>query len=296
MKNDDPEYVVDMTHEMKNAIESGSLKLDVAKDGQQIFAQLRDNGKYGKKLPIKKIVKEKGIDPMQLSTALQTKAIENQLTGVITTLDSIEAEVGDVKSGQQNDRIALFYSGMNLYSEARTLNDPEMKKQLIAQSLKSISDSNSQVIQQLQNDIQYLIDKQYAKKKGSSYEDMQEHMMSVNKSFDLIRESCMMKAAIYYDQGELSAMMTALEEYSHFIEKVIIPTVPKLTELDSNITTLQNGIWEQRAKSISMVDEIKRELECKNTYTLEFALDGGNEMNDVSFSDDILEIKGVAYA
>jgi len=47
------DYVVEMSDEMKEAVEKGSIKFDVGKDGK-IYAQIRENGKYGKKFSIKK--------------------------------------------------------------------------------------------------------------------------------------------------------------------------------------------------------------------------------------------------
>lgn len=193
-------------------------------------------------------------------------------TKMITMLDKIGTELDDVKQGQQNDRIALFYSGMNLYLEARAVKDPDLRKYLVSQAMKGISDSHAQIMQQLQMDINYLMTGQYTKVKGKSYEDMQEHMISINKSYDVIYRAMMLKAAIYYEQEELEALMTCLSEYGRFIEKVIIPIASKLTELDASITTLKNGVWDQRAKSLATVNELKNQLEHNNTYLLEMSL------------------------
>ena len=267
LKKNDVEYVVDMSDELKNAIENGDIKLDFSKAGE-VFAQLRINGKYGKKLPIKRVLKAHNLDPVDVSNALQMKALDAKLDNIVSMLGTIGDDVEAIQQGQQNDRIALFFSGMNLYLEARDVQDSDMRKALIAQAMKSISDSNTQVLQQLQSEIQYLLMKQYAKKKGNSFQDMQEHIANINKSYEVVYRSYMLKAAIYLDQGELPAMITALNEYGHFIEKVIVPISPRLNELDANNTAIQDGIWEQRAAMLSSVNELKQQIESNNSFVI----------------------------
>lgn len=68
-------YVVDATESTLDAIESGKIKLTTENSGK-MFAQIREaNGHYGSKLPIKKEVFAKGIDPIQMANALQMKAL-----------------------------------------------------------------------------------------------------------------------------------------------------------------------------------------------------------------------------
>ena len=55
-------YVVDASESTIKAIESGALKL--SHENGKTYAQLMQNGKYSTKLPIKKEVFRKGIDPI----------------------------------------------------------------------------------------------------------------------------------------------------------------------------------------------------------------------------------------
>ena len=72
-------YVVDATESTLEAIESGKIKLTTENSGK-MYAQIREaNGHYGSKLPIKKDVFAKGIDPIQMANALQMKALQDQV-------------------------------------------------------------------------------------------------------------------------------------------------------------------------------------------------------------------------
>ena len=83
----------------------------------------------------------------------------------------INSSVIDVLQGQQNDRIALFYSGVNLYLEAQSVNNPEMKNALLAQAIRALSDGTQQLALTMESDIEYLTSKQYNKIKGKKVED-----------------------------------------------------------------------------------------------------------------------------
>ncbi|MBR5341635.1 MAG: hypothetical protein IK151_06895 [Erysipelotrichaceae bacterium] len=267
--NPDYEYVVEMNNEMKNAIEKGLIKFDVAKDGR-LFAQIRENGKYGKKLSINKVIKDEGIEPEELTSALQIKAMQRQLEEMAVTLQNIEQTVSEVKQGQQDDRIGLFYSGMNMYLEGRMVSDPELKKYITSQALQSISNANAQLIQQIQTDRNYLLAGNYKKKKGQSYDEMQSRMESINRAFEIIYQSTMLKAAIYFDQKELQSMMVVLNEYKRFIEKVIIPVAPRLIEYDENVTTLRDTVWEKRANTLTCAESISQQITHADNYMIEY--------------------------
>lgn len=121
-------YVVDATESTLDAIESGKIKLTTENSGK-MYAQIREaNGHYGTKIPIKKEVFAKGIDPIQMANALQMKALQEQVQQIADQIAIIDHRVREVIQGQQNDRIGLYYSGLTLYLEARNVNDPVIKK------------------------------------------------------------------------------------------------------------------------------------------------------------------------
>lgn len=262
-------YVVDNSDAIHEAVKKGLIKFDIGKDGK-IFAQLRDaNNHFGKKLPIHKELSAKGINVAEMANALQMKAIEEQLSQIIDVLAEIGTDVSRVLEGQQNDRIGLFYSGLNLYLEAKNIQDSMFSKYISAQSLKALSDANAQMVQSIQSDVRYLLTKEYKKSKGKQEEFIQERMLDINKSFEIIYRSFMLKAVIYYEQGEMPAMLTALDEYGKFLQRVIIPNAMQLSEHDINDVYLQDGIWEKRAASFLQTEELKKELSEKKVYYLE---------------------------
>ena len=69
-----------------------------------------------------------------------------------------------------NDRVGLYYSGLSLYLEALQVNDASLRKELIAQSLKSLNDSQAQIIQEFKSDIAFLRSPQFNKIKRKKHD------------------------------------------------------------------------------------------------------------------------------
>ena len=253
-------YVVDATEGTLEAIESGKIKLTTENSGK-MYAQIREaNGHYGSKLPIKKDVFAKGIDPIQMANALQMKALQDQVQQIANQIAVIDYSVREVIQGQQNDRIGLYYSGLTLYLEAKNINDPELKKALIAQSLRALSEARFQLGLTMQSDIQYLADGDYKIAKGKSVGLIDSRIISINQSFAFIHQATMLRAAIYCNEGELTAMSTVLNEYSYFIDGTIAKNAGLLAQCDRTDTGTEKGIWKSRAKLKLDVSEFSKQL------------------------------------
>lgn len=257
-------YVVDATESTLEAIESGKIKLTTDKSGK-MFAQFREaNGYYGSKLPIKKELFHKGIDLVQMANALQMKALQEQLQVIADQINIIDHSVREVLQGQQNDRIGLYYSGMALYLESRNIADSEMKKALMAQSLRALSEATFQLALTMQSNIQYLVNKEYESAKGKSVELIDEHMRSINQSFAFIHQATMLRAGIYCNQGELAAMSTVLDEYSHFIEGTVANNAALLAQCDTTDNGTEKGVWKSRTRLKLDVSDFTKRLNMPN--------------------------------
>lgn len=253
-------YVVDATENTLEAIESGKIKLTTENSGK-MFAQVREaNGHYGSKLPIKKEVFGKGIDPIQMANALQMKALQEQVQQIADQIAIIDHSVREVIQGQQNDRIGLYYSGLTLYLEARNTNNPEMKRALIAQSLRALSEARFQLGLTMQSDIKYLADGDYKIGKGKSVDLLDSRMNSINQSFSFIHQATMVRAGIYCNEDELAAMSTVLNEYSQFIDNTIAKNADLLAQCDTTDTGTEEGIWKSRAKLKLDVSSFNKQL------------------------------------
>jgi len=254
--------VVDASESTLEAIETGRIKLTTDKTGRT-FAQIRDaNGQFGSKIPIKKEYARKGIDTTQMANALQMMALQEQIQAIANQISIIDRSVRDVLHGQQNDRIGLYYSGMALFLESRSVSDNELRKSLVAQALRALSEASFQLTLTMQSDIQYIANKEYLSAKGKSVEMIDRHMQSINQSFAFIHQSAMLRAGIYCDEGELSAMATVLEGYSHFIEETVVKNASLLAQCDTTDDGTESGVWKSRAtlklEASSLANQLKK--------------------------------------
>ena len=261
-------WVVQMSDEVKTAIDNGTLKLDTNKAGE-VFAQLREAGKYGDKFPITQEIIRAGIDPMAVSQALEMKAIQKQLGDMMDVLDEIGNDVAEVIQGQMNDRIGLYNSGLNLYLESRNIQDAQFRMLVVSQALKSLSDANEQMLQSIRTDARFLIEGRYRQKKGKSTEEIDERMNNINKCFEVVHRAYMLRAAIYYERNEYKAMLSTFDEYGRFLSREIKPIAPKLTEFDRTDKLLQNGKWDRRTAVFDEIGKVKKQLAGNNVYYLE---------------------------
>ena len=253
-------YVVDATESTLEAIESGKIKLSNENSGK-LYAQIREaNGRYGSKFPIKKEVFAKGLDPVKIANALQMKALQENIQQIADQITVIDHSVREVLQGQQNDRIGLYYSGLTLYIESRNINDQDMKKSLIVQSLRALSEATFQLGLTMQLDIKFLVDGEYKIGKGKSVGLIDSRMNSINQSFSFIHQATLLRAGIYCNEGELAAMTTVLNEYSHFIEGTVAKNAGLLAQCDKTDTGTEKGIWKSRANLKLDVSEFNKKL------------------------------------
>lgn len=221
-------YVLDMPKSIEECLRKGTLKLDENKFGE-LFAQLRGvDGEFGKKIPIKEDLVKQGIDPITAANAMQLQAMQQQLTEVIKALEVISDDIAEVIQGQYNDRLGLYYSGLNLYLEFQHLENENFKQLVASQSIKALSDACAQMTLTLESDIRYLLEGKYKKKKGQSAEEIESRMTNINQSFEAIHRSYVLKAAVYFYMGETRAMLDTIDQYGKFLSSQIVPNAPKL--------------------------------------------------------------------
>lgn len=255
-------YVVDMTQKTLEGIESGDIKLTTNKAGE-VFAQIMDGSKYGKKLPIKKENFAIGVDPVTMAMAMQMKAMQRQLEEIADQINQIDKNVKEVIQGQQNDRIAQYYSGIALYYESMDLENQDMRRELIAQALRALSDASFQLRLNMQSDIQYLQEGGYKDAKKQRTKLIDERMNKINQEYAYIHQAEMLKAAIYCNEKEYGAMATVLDEYSYFIKNNIAKNAGFLAQCDVSDNGTNRGAWATRGQLKLDTTEIRRQLASK---------------------------------
>lgn len=254
--------VVDGSDDFIKDYQDGVIKL--AKEKGHVVAQIKNNGKYGPKLPIKEETYLDGPNSLEIMNACQLKNIADSLQELSNQMLAIDENIKEVLRGQQNDRLGLYYSGVSLYLEANRVSDPAFKIGLISQSLKALSDANYQLVLTMQSDISYLKRKEYESDKRHKFNLMNEKINNINKAFSAIHQAMLMKAGIYCQCGEINAMTSVFNEYALFIQNTIVPNAKILTQCDVNDTGKIDGTWSSRSLLLNKVTRIVEQLNSPN--------------------------------
>lgn len=254
--------VVDGSDDFIKDYQDGVIKL--AKEKGHVVAQIKNNGKYGPKLPIKEETYLDGPNSLEIMNACQLKNIADSLQELSNQMLAIDENIKEVLRGQQNDRFGLYYSGASLYLEANRVSDPSFKNSLISQSLKALSDANYQLVLTMQSDIQYLARREYESDKRHKFNLMNEKINNINKAFSAIHQAMLMKAGIYCQCGEINAMTSVFNEYALFIQNTIVPNAKILTQCDVNDTGKIDGTWSSRSLLLNKVTRIVEQLNSPN--------------------------------
>ena len=166
--------------------------------------------------------------------------------------------------GQQNDRIGLYYSGVALFIESMNVFDANLKSNLIAQALKSLTEATFQLTLKLQTDLKYLKNKEYDSQKKMRVKLITERVSSIDQSFSVIHQASMLKAGIYCQLGEIQATCAVLEEYSRFINGTIAPNASLLIQGDTRDNGTEKGVWKKRVNLELDVSNVSKLLQNKN--------------------------------
>ena len=261
--DDDVNLKVNLSDEVKEKYKQGLIKFDKDKDGN-MYAQLRENGKYGKKLTISEETKQ-----TDLVFAAQLNNIKDVLVEIVDLLENIEECVNNVLTDLHNDRVGLYYSGISIYLEALQTTDTSLQKQLVAQSIKSLSDSQAQIMQELKSDVAYLKSSEYQKIKKKKHERLVEKMQNIHECYQTINRIITLKAMIYFDNNQLSSMLMVFKQYQRFIDAFIKPNAAFLIECDPRDDKLINVVWNKRANTFIECKELQNVLNGNDFFYIE---------------------------
>ncbi|MDO4189866.1 MAG: hypothetical protein Q4D29_12855 [Lachnospiraceae bacterium] len=266
-----------LSDEVKEKIAKGTYKLMKNKSADGVFKAVV----VDKKGTIKAIADLKweevgeNITPAGLASAMQGMAVQQQLRSISEKLQDMSVAMEDVLIGQHNDRLAMFLSGEAIYREALSVTDEDVKKNLTTSAIMALTNATSSLQASLIHEINTICEG-YNEEKGRfvgiKSEKLKEKMFIINSSFQAIHKAATLKAAIYYKEGEYSALTTVLDDYKNFLERTLPDEKAHILYLaDPNEKTFE-GVWDIRKNELPSRIEKTRELLVKpHEYVLEMS-------------------------
>ncbi len=244
-----------------------------AKDHDGFFRAIvkDDKGKIKEQALLKKESVPQGLNMTQMAMAMQGMAIQQQISEISEKLDILFDVVNDVKAGQNNDRLGLYYSAENMFREAQKISDQYRREQVIISSISNLSTSIEQIKQTTLYEIGKVNNvydlKNHKFKKIVKQEDISE----IKRNFQVLHKAIALKVAIYSYLGEYNAAVYTLLEYKSFLNLSLTKgSGEALYYADSQEKSLQ-GFWDiQKNKYPQQIDLICDNIRNYNNYFIEY--------------------------
>jgi hypothetical protein len=242
-------YVLDLTASQQAGLASGALKL--VQERGQVFAQFRNGNLYGSKIPVHAEGMLQAANTQQMMAMLEYQALSQKLSDVSDSLVDIASDIKEILKGQQDDRIASYFSGLHLCQEAQKTHDPTLRSQLLAEAVHALADSCNQLTLKMQSAISYLKNENYDNnklRKGKTREAaIDEQVAIIHQCFGFIHQSYLLKAAAYAALNEKEAMGQCFEEYGSFLARNVKEPLPTLQAYDERDDGTKMSLWNSRA-------------------------------------------------
>lgn len=263
--------VLDISKETMRKIQSGELKLMHTKSDVLKAVICNPNGTIVQHMDVKYENFCNIPNPAGVANSLQMASINQQLATVKEQLEMVGFAVQEVIAGQQNDRIALYYAGEQIYLEASKTQNEFLKMQLTASAIRSLEEAKSKMVESIKLDIAQIkaYDRQEIKLKPR---EVSERISRINKSFDVVNRAALLKAGIYHELDEIPAMMTSLQQYAGFLSESINANAKLLYDYDKSDTKIE-GKWHERACSIPQSIQLMIENHEQDQQLLEIEYD-----------------------
>lgn len=141
-----------LSSEQKRALADGSLKLMTKKDGSLLATLVNPKtSKIVSTIPLEnvKLTPELTHSVMNYSTQMQIAKIAEQV-------QTIQLAIGDVRKGQENDRLALAYSCQQKLFQAREVENQDIKTSILLQVISDAEDSRNLLMLSQKSNVEFI--------------------------------------------------------------------------------------------------------------------------------------------
>lgn len=130
------------TNEQRTQIAEGVIELVRTKDGL-LSATLRD--KVSKKIVGHVPLQEVEFNPEMLQSFAML-GMQLQMMELAKELEQIKRDLKDIKKGQENDRLAIAYSSIQLLNQAKSIKNKELRDMLLFQVVSEAEKSRNMLM------------------------------------------------------------------------------------------------------------------------------------------------------
>jgi len=259
VKNLNPkiEYQLDIPIEILKKIKDGTYKFS-SKRGGEIFGQIRDvsSGNIVSNVDVKKIK----ISP-DFTRTLNTLSTELQIKEIMEQLESVNKGIEYIRRGQQNDRVALYNTGLQLCMQLFVFKKENLKLLMYTNALTTLETARNMIMLEAKDNINDIINSVEEKKKKDKLsvsstlkpKDIEYKTAVIRSSLEAINNSTILSAYLYSQLDESEAGGICVNYYKDFIKDSLIDNrgLEMLHQFDGYENGLEDNYWLKYDKLIN---------------------------------------------
>ncbi len=272
--------------DIQDKINKGIYTITTKKGVLRAVVREAETGEIVKHLDLKYKDLPHDFNLVEASQYAQMANITAKLQELADEIKYIQQGIDNVLIGMQNDRIAQYLSGEDLYIKARLIVNPELRNQLISQSLMRLNNAYFQLSEEVKREIRFLLqnyDKDKLKIENIKTKELTKKIQNINCCFDVLLKAAQGQAAIYYECGETQAMLHSLETYGKLLEDLLTEeTTEMLYQFDKTDKKIAGGTWYYKSKELpAIIKETGRQYLLKDNSSFIIKKSDNGEVNYV---------------
>lgn len=265
-----------LTSEQKEKIAKGVLELMTKKDGT-LLATLIDpkTKKVIDKIPLESVK----VGP-EISQAMTNFSMQMQMAEIAQQIQVVHRAIGEVRHGQESDRLAIAYSCQQKFLQALEINNPRLKEHALMNLISSAEDSRNLLMLSQKSNIEFIRKQPESSLKklfsSISTEENDERMRAIRESLKAVNMVSFVQAMSYQNLGEYEAARKSLSYYGEFIKDTYTSRPDLLVRLDMVDPSTQN-YW---TKSLPIIEQKIQKLPYGNSVFERKKIKGRQKKND----------------
>lgn len=249
-----------LTGEQKSQIASGALKLMTKKDGS-LMANLVNP-------ETNRIVSTVSLESVNLSPALMGAmanfAIVMQMAQIAEEIHTVQLAIGEVRQGQEFDRLARAYSCQQKFLQAIQIKNPELRAMALMRVTSDAEDSRNMLMQSQNANLAFIKEQPeslWGKLiSGANAEKIDQRMDEIRESLAAVNMVSLTEAMAYQELGESVAARQSLQYYAGYLQKAYLSTEGLVQRLDLIDPSPEN----YRSKKLPEISKRIQELPCED--------------------------------
>ena len=221
-----------LSSDQKDKLAKGAIKLMTKKDGTLMANLVNPNtNKIVGTIPLKEVQ----VNP-DIAQSVANFTTQMQMAQIAEKIQEVQLCIDEVRQGQENDRLAIAYSCQQMFIQASSINNLELKRMALLRIVADAENARNMLmlsqkanVKFIQNQPEAFIEKML---KGASPDKIESRMNELRDNLEVVNMVSLVEAMTYHVLGEYEAAKHCLDYYAEFIEETYLEPEGLVERLD----------------------------------------------------------------